>query len=195
MFWASFKTLVGIFSQTSGPACEFWADPVDFSFGRRPSSGSGPQRSWRRAGWRTRRRWHARRSCWLRMQTRSASLRLRGTRELDPDPKPTPSPTPPSPRPTPPSPSPIPPSPTPRTPRRRNDSRTDSAEVLRHRRRRVGDVLSTDSLRRRAHTLWCNSVHALHCGSSISCGSEFKGFTMVFKILVRLFVGLWRRSG
>ena len=26
------KTLIGIFSQTAGPTCEFWANPVDFAF-------------------------------------------------------------------------------------------------------------------------------------------------------------------
>ena len=30
--WANFKTLLGIFSQTDGPACEFWANPANFSF-------------------------------------------------------------------------------------------------------------------------------------------------------------------
>jgi hypothetical protein len=28
--WANFKTLVGISSQTSGPTCDLWANPVNF---------------------------------------------------------------------------------------------------------------------------------------------------------------------
>jgi hypothetical protein len=30
--WVNSKALVGIFSQTSGSTCEFWVNPVDFTF-------------------------------------------------------------------------------------------------------------------------------------------------------------------
>jgi hypothetical protein len=29
-FWANFRPLIGILSQTAGPTCEFWAGPVSF---------------------------------------------------------------------------------------------------------------------------------------------------------------------
>ena len=32
IFWANFETLMGTSSQNSGPACEFWTNPVSFSF-------------------------------------------------------------------------------------------------------------------------------------------------------------------
>jgi hypothetical protein len=30
--WANFKHLIGILSQNSGPTCEFWANPMKFTF-------------------------------------------------------------------------------------------------------------------------------------------------------------------
>ena len=39
--WASFKTLVGIFSQTAGPACESRTNPVTFAFRTFQAGSSG----------------------------------------------------------------------------------------------------------------------------------------------------------
>ena len=43
--WASFKTLVGVFSQTAGPACELLAIPLTFRFTVARPRTAGPSSS------------------------------------------------------------------------------------------------------------------------------------------------------
>jgi hypothetical protein len=48
--WVNCKAFIGIFSQTSGSTCEFWVNPVNFTFNRADirRGGRGPRRAGRR---------------------------------------------------------------------------------------------------------------------------------------------------